>query len=132
MPQTREQYNAYMNDYMKKRYARRRLEAIQKLGGVCVVCGTTERLEFDHIDPTLKDFTMANASSFSEARWQAELSKCQLLCHQCHKNKHACSEPCGTMRRYWRGCRCDQCRAAMTVYNRENRARRKAARLNGR
>jgi 5-methylcytosine-specific restriction endonuclease McrA len=47
-------YNAYMNKYMKERYERRRSEAVASLGGKCVVCGTTDRLELDHINPSLE------------------------------------------------------------------------------
>lgn len=123
---SREEYNAYMNNYMKERYARRREEAVAALGGKCVSCGTTENLEFDHIDPAGKDFAMARASAFSEKRWQAELAKCQLLCGDCHKAKHATQHPCGTVHRYWAGCKCGPCKGANSKYNADYKNRRKA------
>lgn len=90
MPQTREQYNAYMAQYMKKRMADRRAKAIIQLGGKCVQCGSTENLEFDHVnrDPDPRSRRGRGTMwTFSEKRLQAELEKCQLLCHDCHHEK---------------------------------------------
>ncbi len=83
----RQKYNSYMNEYMKERWNRRRSKSIALLGGQCVRCGSRDDLEFDHVDPSTKEFTIAKASSFSESRFQAEISKCQLLCSDCHKEK---------------------------------------------
>ena len=77
-------YNEYLRVYMNNRYAARRAEAIDILGGECVECGTTDNLEFDHIDPTTKSFSIGRGSSFSDERWYAELEKCQILCHEHH------------------------------------------------
>lgn len=73
---------------MKERYARRRSEWIDRLGGVCVACGTTEKLEFDHVDPATKEFSIAKIlSGGSEERVAMEMAKCQLLCHDHHLEK---------------------------------------------
>jgi 5-methylcytosine-specific restriction endonuclease McrA len=48
MPQTRA---AYMRTYIKARRKVRRARLIELLGGQCVRCGSTDELEFDHIDP---------------------------------------------------------------------------------
>ena len=80
-------YNVYSRNYMRERWARRRASAIQQLGGCCARCGVTDNLEFDHIDPSTKSFTIAKGSSASEVKFQAELEKCQLLCVECHKEK---------------------------------------------
>lgn len=120
----RVKYNTYMNDYMKSRYQRRRVEAVERLGGKCVACGSVENLEFDHIDPIGKDFTIARASSFAEARWQKELGKCQLLCTDCHKVKHLADNPCGTPRKYWNGCKCVECKAAYSKHHNQYRKNR--------
>ena len=85
----RDNYNQWMNDYMKQRWAKRRAAAVHALGGCCARCGSTDALEFDHIDPSTKEFTIAKASSFSETRFQSEISKCQLLCRTCHIVKTA-------------------------------------------
>lgn len=118
--------NEYMNNYMKNRYKKRRSEAIDKLGGKCVVCGTTQDLEFDHIEPHTKEITIARASSFSESRWQAEIAKCQLLCHTCHVEKHRPEHLCGDVKKYWQGCRCNLCKAARNNHHKEWKRRSKS------
>lgn len=81
-------YNTEMNRYMKERYTRRRIEWINNLGGVCVACGVDEDLEFDHIDPQTKEYSIAKIlSGGSEAKVAKEMAKCQLLCTEHHKEK---------------------------------------------
>lgn len=81
-------YNPQMNSYMKERYARRRNFWLNKLGGVCVVCGANEGLHFDHINPLTKEYAIAKIlSGGSEAKVSAEMAKCQLLCLEHHKEK---------------------------------------------
>ena len=55
------------------------------IGKYCVRCGTTERLELDHIDRTKK--ISHNIWSWSKERRETEISKCQILCHTCHWEK---------------------------------------------
>lgn len=116
MKRNPEKYRIYMNAYMKNRYMRRREEALAALGGICNKCGSKENLEFDHINSREKEFTLAKASSFSEIRWQKELLKCQLLCRTCHTEKHKSQAVCGTVQRYWRGCRCRRCTLANALH----------------
>ena len=83
----REKRRASQRKSAAKRYHRRKQEAIAFLGGVCVVCGTTEDLEFDHIDPAEVAFRVPMNMS---RRWETllpELKKCQLLCHEHHADK---------------------------------------------
>lgn len=84
---SKEEYNAYQREYQKKRWEQRRQKLIEFLGGKCFQCGATEGLEFDHIDPTTKSFTIAHCPTASEERMLAEIKKCQLLCHACHEKK---------------------------------------------
>ena len=87
---SKDDYNAYMNNYMKQRWVKRRLSAIRSLGGACHKCGNTnvDDLDFDHIDPSTKTMAVAEASSLSNERFQEEVSKCQLLCRAtCHLEK---------------------------------------------
>lgn len=63
------------------------------LGGKCESCGTTENLEFDHIDPNSKKFSVTErlpetppGYPYTELVWE-EVDKCQLLCTSCHKKK---------------------------------------------
>lgn len=83
----REEHRANQRRQAAARYLRRKQEAIAFLGGVCVVCGTTEDLEFDHIHPGTVSFRVAMNL---HRRWETllpELEKCQLLCFECHKDK---------------------------------------------
>lgn len=78
----------YHRQYSKNYYHKRRNELIQKLGGKCVVCGSTENLEFDHIDATTKEYNISEKLlSYSINSLLPELEKCQLLCHKCHSRK---------------------------------------------
>jgi len=83
----RKDYNEYMRKYMLKRYHARRKEAIETLGGKCSACGSRDSLHIDHIDPQTKSFGISKLWSVSYKKYQAELSKCQLLCEDCHKEK---------------------------------------------
>lgn len=70
-------------EYQRKWKKKRRTEWFE--GKHCVVCGSTERLELDHIDPTTK--IHHDVWSWSEKRRKVELAKCQVLCFQCHRDK---------------------------------------------
>lgn len=123
----REKYNAYMREYMLKRYHSRRAEAAKQLGGKCVRCGCKEDLQFDHIDPATKSFPIAKMWSINKKDFQAEVLKCQLLCQPCHNQKtlkdrgfKIAKGTHGTVssRRY---CNCDLCKKAVRDYQREKR-----------
>ena len=68
------------------------LELVRKLhGGKCVRCGYdayTGALEFHHIDPNQKDFTISNDRAKLEESIE-ESKKCVLLCANCHREIHA-------------------------------------------
>jgi len=75
-------------DYLKKRYYEALSESIEKLGGKCVKCGVTERLQFDHIHPKNKSFEITKRLLMGDKeKFQEELDKCQLLCYDCHLEK---------------------------------------------
>lgn len=90
----KEAYNAYMREYMAKRWEKRRIAAIKQLGGKCISCGSVENLQFDHKDAKDKSFAISKNSSMKESIWQEELKKCQLLCQDCHIKK---SKLCGDL-----------------------------------
>lgn len=85
---TKETERVYRRNHQREKYHRRRGEALEQLGGECVRCGTTERLQFDHVDPSskLKPIILLFASG-SQTLLEAELEKCQLLCISCHTRK---------------------------------------------
>ena len=68
---------------------KRRLIAYYKsiLGNKCVSCATTDRLQFDHIDPSTKLFDVTTRILYSKKKLDAEVAKCQLLCISCHAKK---------------------------------------------
>ena len=66
--------------------------AVEYLGGKCVDCGYDryiEALEFDHVDPSKKDFTISGNHCISWERMKQELDKCELRCANCHRERHA-------------------------------------------
>ncbi|BCP02499.1 hypothetical protein MINTM018_52680 (plasmid) [Mycobacterium intracellulare] len=72
-----------MRAYQRKWIADRR--AAYFADKLCVQCGAAERLELDHIIPESKEHSAI--WSWSQARRDAELKKCQVLCHDCHQAK---------------------------------------------
>ncbi len=66
--------------------------AVEYLGGACHDCGGKFPLpvyDFHHLDPTEKEHNLGNIlrrKNFSEI--EKELSKCVLLCANCHRIRH--------------------------------------------
>jgi hypothetical protein len=132
--QNREEYNSYMRTYILRRYHQRRAEAFRILGGKCALCGCTpKKYDFDHINPKTKGFAIGVLWSVSRVRYMEELSKCQVLCLPCHKDKTIRERgqiPArgthGTVSAY-RYCHCALCREAATEANRAWRLKKKHA-----
>lgn len=131
-------YNTYMNKYLKKRYYSRRAQAISQLGGHCTDCGSTENLEFDHVDPSTKNFVIGRAlCSVSEQKLQEELTKCVLRCTSCHRKRGIqeghirpkASHGTHAMYRHHK-CRCDACKEANSRVQRDYKRRRRQKTLN--
>lgn len=98
----------------------RRLEWIGNK--VCVVCGSDDRLEVDHIDRSTKELSTAAlwGMSRNNPKRVAELAKCQILCHYCHLEKtiaeaNASRQHGRTL--YAHGCRCEICKEAQRKHN---------------
>lgn len=83
----RDAYNAYQREYQKNRARQWKAYAVEKLGGVCAKCGTTDSLEIDHVDWRSKANKYNNLWSIAKEKSEAELEKCQLLCTDHHKEK---------------------------------------------
>lgn len=65
---------------------------IAEAGGVCVLCGFDAHpsaLQFHHVDPGQKSFTIRNGDTRSLERMRQEASKCVLLCANCHAQVEA-------------------------------------------
>ncbi len=80
-----------LHDLQKQRCLDRKRQAIQLLGGKCCDCGYNKNhaaLEFHHLDPKVKSEDWKRLRSKSWPTVVAELSKCVLLCRNCHAERH--------------------------------------------
>lgn len=57
----------------------------------CLICGETEPvcLDFHHIDPNEKDFTIGKNRNKSKENLMKEIEKCVCVCANCHRKIHA-------------------------------------------
>lgn len=112
------QSNEYMREYMARRREARRAELRGMLGGRCAVCGSTEGLEFDHIDHATKSFSIG---MWIDRKWELllqEVAKCQLLCnaHHIEKTRQERTVPHGGGVSGRRNCKCEPCKARKAEY----------------
>lgn len=88
--QDKEWYAAYREGYAEQ-YRERKKKAVELMGGQCADCGgvfPTVAYDFHHIDPSQKDMNPSKAMTLSEDKMLEELSKCVLLCSNCHRIRH--------------------------------------------
>ena len=81
----------------KKRRKELKAELIADHGGRCLDCGYSgiaTALEFHHRDALTKEFAIGS-SSVSRARLWAEAAKCDLVCANCHRARHAAARKAG-------------------------------------
>ena len=118
-------------EYHRLYYYKRRDKMIAYLGVSCAHCGSTDRLEFDHIDPALKSFDISDNMTLNNPEVRAELDKCQLLCRPCHEVKTAAENTGIThgTRTGWMksGCECDECYTSKRAWHDERNAKRREA-----
>jgi hypothetical protein len=67
-------------------------ECVDYKGGECECCGykkCNSALEFHHLDPSKKDFSISRArlTTFGK-KVKAELDKCMIVCANCHREIH--------------------------------------------
>jgi hypothetical protein len=86
--------------YCKKCTTQQVVERTKKLkqdmvnykGGCCQLCGYNKyigALDFHHIDPNQKDFTIAHVRQYKfDDVIKNELDKCLLVCSNCHREIH--------------------------------------------
>jgi 5-methylcytosine-specific restriction endonuclease McrA len=107
----------------------RREEFITSKDGKCSTCGSTDRLEVDHIDRSLKTMNPTRIWTRTKEIRDKELLNCQVLCYVCHKEKtikeRKVEHPHGVYAKYSSGCRCTECRASNAYRNRVQRANKK-------
>ena len=129
MAKTREEYNAYMRVYNKRRYHRLRGELIEQLGGRCVKCGAIDKLELDHINASEKNIDIGKCMLHGSLIIAGEIDKIQLLCATCHDKKSLVdlgyratknTKIHGTMSSI-RYCKCSICKLTVAIYNKYRR-----------
>jgi len=78
--------------HVKLQRYRNKQKFVDYLGGKCSVCGydkCNQALQFHHLDPTQKDFSISANTNKAWSKVQSELDKCILLCANCHSEVHA-------------------------------------------
>lgn len=76
--------------WRQRRQTERRPKVLQRLGGECEECGTTETLVAHHVDPESKRIHLSGVE-LCDSSWEtieAEMEKCILLCRACHTKHH--------------------------------------------
>jgi hypothetical protein len=59
------------------------------MGGMCVECRITRKLETHHIDPATKNFDIGtHMAKRSMTALMKEVALCELRCHKCHAVAH--------------------------------------------
>lgn len=81
----RKNRDRYKDKQLKQRQDRREF-LYENLGNSCSVCGSTEKLEFDHINPAFKSGRNSFLSMGIDTI-RSQLDNIQVLCHKCHKEK---------------------------------------------
>ena len=82
------QCNSCITGAFRKRLKRR---LVDYKGGKCERCGYDKcfaALDFHHLVPGEKDFSLSRGSSLSFDKLKLEVDKCILLCANCHREEH--------------------------------------------
>lgn len=78
------------SDYVVDWRKRTKIKLVEYKGGCCCKCGydkSVNVLQFHHLDPSQKDFTIGG-KSLSYERLKLEVDKCILVCANCHIEIH--------------------------------------------
>ncbi len=80
-------------NYIKVKVHRQKIKkrSVEYLGGECSKCGYNEciwALEFHHLNPLEKDFSVSRYQYLSWNKIKVELDKCILVCANCHREIH--------------------------------------------
>ena len=79
------------NKITYKKQLARKAECVKYKGGKCIVCNYDRyigSLDFHHLDPSQKEFNIAELRTYSFEKLINELDKCVLLCKNCHSEVH--------------------------------------------
>lgn len=120
-----------MRDYINQYRLKRKIWALEYLGGKCVNCGSISHLEFDHKDRMTKITNIGRLWTASKKKFEEEVKKCQLLCQECHLEKSLKEKVFYNGEKTGHGkvwmyikykCRCDLCKTAKSMQARKNRS----------
>ena len=81
---------SYRRSLRKRRHSNKR-ELVTRMGGRCTDCGYDKSvlaLEFHHRVPSSKSFALGGFGG-SRRRFEIEALKCDLVCANCHRRRHA-------------------------------------------
>jgi hypothetical protein len=70
---------------------KKKQKCVEYKGSKCILCGYSKcikALEFHHLDPKKKDFTISNRLGLKWEKLKKELDKCVILCCLCHVEVH--------------------------------------------
>ena len=91
----KQKYYENNKEYHRQRQNERRKEVkeyIESLKDQCIICGENDVacLDFHHIDDEQKDNSLSNAirNKWGKERIDTEVSKCVVLCSNCHRKVH--------------------------------------------
>jgi hypothetical protein len=80
------------NSQAMERQKKLKIQCVEYKGGCCQVCNYSKSLsalEFHHLNPSEKEFSLSSKKSFSfNELIKKELDKCILLCANCHREQH--------------------------------------------
>lgn len=117
-----EQQNYQLN------WIRKRRDEWINENGPCKICGSNEDLEIDHINPNDKEINISRIWSRKKEIRDKELSKCQVLCSDCHwrkTQKQRYNLIHGTITGYKNYfCRCVLCTKAQVEANKKYKERK--------
>lgn len=71
---------------------RLKVRLLYAAGDKCAICGYDKcrtALEFHHLDPNEKDFTLATNANIATEKALEEIKKCILVCANCHREIHS-------------------------------------------
>ena len=79
------------NSYCSQRWIKKKIDAVESFGGKCHDCKAAypyQVFEFHHLDPKEKDHDWGKLRLKSPEKIRDELSKCVMLCANCHRVRH--------------------------------------------
>lgn len=82
------------NSYCIRRWAKRKERVVDQFGNKCHDCGHSYHpnvFDFHHLDTSTKEYDWTKMRLMSETKMQTELSKCIMLCANCHRIRHTVS-----------------------------------------